>query len=147
MDVSELESRLAAVRDRIAGLPGRACDLHVRWDDYLGLFERNIARTRSDPAAGDERARTREGIADLDRLVSTFEFLSNETCDLHAQYVESAGDHAAARERALERFADVIAAVRGNEFPFDGVDAAFRDFYHGRSRSTSRTCAPPTYRS
>ncbi len=138
MDVSELESRLAAVRDRIAGLPGRACDLHVRWDDYLGLFERNIARIRSNPAAGDEPARTLEGIADLDRLVSTFEFLNNETCDLHAQYVERAGDHDAARERALERFADVIAAVRGNEFPFDGVNAGFRDFYHGRGQWPSR---------
>ena len=138
VDVSELESLLAAVRGRIEALPGRACDLHVRWDDYLALFERTIARLGADSSAGEERAHARDGIADLDRLVSTFEFLSNETCDLYAQYVETAGDHDAGRESALERFAAVIAAVRGNDFPFDGVDAGFRDFYHRRGQWPSR---------
>lgn len=138
-NAAELESRLAAVRGRIEGLPGRACDLRIRWDDYLGLFERTIARVGTDSNAVDEQARTLDGIDDLDRLVSTFEFLSNETCDLHAQYVEASGDSQAVRRSARERFGEVIATVRGNDFPFDRLDAGFRDFYRRRGQWPGRS--------
>ena len=46
---AELDTALAATRQRVARLPARPCALTVEWDRLLTLFENETAHVRNDP--------------------------------------------------------------------------------------------------
>ena len=126
-----LERALAAVRDRIAALPARPCGLRAPWNDYLQLFDDSIAALDG-TTEGPEVSRAAQGIKDLDRLVTAYESMSDETCSLFDENLGERQRLEGIRERAQAGLAQAAADIRGNAFPFAAADEAFVAFYRGR---------------
>ena len=111
-----LESALAAVRDRIAGLPARPCGLRAPWNDYLQIFEDSIAALDG-ATEGPEATRAARGIEDLDRLVTAYEFMNDEACSLYDRNLGERQRLERIRERVRAGLAEAVADIRGNAFP------------------------------
>ena len=126
-----LEGALAAVRERIAGLPARPCGLRAPWNDYLQIFDDRI--TDLDGASeGAEVSRAARGIDDLDRLVSAYEFMNEEACSLYDENLGERQRLERIRERVRAGLAEAVWDIRGNAFPFAAADEEFGAFYRSR---------------
>ncbi len=126
-----LEAALAAVRERIAGLPARPCGLRAPWDDYVRIFDDRIAALDG-ATEGPEASRAARGIDDLDRLLTAYEFMSDEACSRYDENLAERQRLEGIRERVRAGLAAAAADIRGNAFPFAAADEEFGAFYRSR---------------